>query len=210
MKVTRVPVGHLETNCWVVADEHNKMAVIDPGGDVSRIEKVVDDGFVEAVILTHGHFDHVGACDEVADENGSFVWAHVDEVKALKTAHGTGGWEFGMETPVPHIDLTCTDGTIIEVGSLRFEVMHTPGHTPGSICLFVTDETDGSHHLFSGDTLFAGSIGRTDFTGGDDEMMEDSLRRLSTLPADTFVYPGHGPASTLEREAEVNPYWPSE
>lgn len=209
MKITRVPVGHLETNCWVVVGERDRAVVIDPGDDAEVIFSVLGSARVEAVILTHGHFDHVGAVDEVADDMGAFVWAHTDEVKFLKNEYGTGGREFGLETPVPKMDLTATDGGVIEVEDMKFEVMHTPGHTPGSICLLLQDTVTGERHLFTGDTLFARSIGRTDFFGGDDEAMDESLARIAALPFDTHVYPGHGPATTLQAESMTNPYWPS-
>jgi len=210
IEIRQVPAGHLQANCYIVTSGGHGI-VVDPGGDEDRIYEIIDgmgDTRIDAVVLTHGHFDHVAASDSVADDTQSFVYAHKDEVKALRSEHGTGGREFGMETPVPLVDHQVEDGQVIAAGDLRFEVIHTPGHSPGSMCLLLHDSATGQRHLFTGDTLFAGSIGRTDFPGGNDEAMERSLERLSVLPADTRVYPGHGPVTTLEREAAVNPFWP--
>lgn len=211
LKIERLPLGDLQTNCYVVVGPDNHGAIIDPGDEPHRVFALLDTmpGLrVDAVILTHGHFDHVGASDEVADDVQGFVYAHEREAAALAGKHGTGGREFGMEVPVPLIDFRVADGAVIEAGSLRFEVMHTPGHTPGSMCLYLRDPETGEGHLFTGDTLFASSIGRTDFPGGDDVAMETSLEILAKMDPATAVYPGHGTTSTIAREAATNPFWP--
>ncbi|MCL2024955.1 MAG: MBL fold metallo-hydrolase [Coriobacteriia bacterium] len=209
MDVVRVPVGVLETNCWIIECPDGGVVVIDPGDDTDTINEAIAERPVHAVILTHGHFDHVGAADEVADDNSSFVWAYETEVTALEGELGRGGELFGVEITKPKIDRTVIDGDVIETGGLRFEVLHTPGHTPGSMCLLVADPQTGEQHLFSGDMLFAGSVGRTDLPGSIPEEMEPSLERLAAnLPSTTQVYPGHGPVTTIEREQQVNPFWP--
>lgn len=212
IRIERHPLGHLQANCYLVIGPDNHAAVIDPGGEARLLFERLDADRtiqVDAVILTHGHFDHVGASDEVADDVRGFVYAHEREVAAMAGEHGTGGREFGMETPVPLVDFRVADGARIEVGSMVFEVMHTPGHTPGSICLLLRDPATGEAHLFSGDTLFAGSIGRTDLAGGNEVAMDESLERLAKLDPATNVYPGHGTKTTIAREAAVNPFWPA-
>lgn len=211
IRIERLPLGDLQANCYVVVGPDNHAAIIDPGDEPQRVFALLDTmpGLrVDAVILTHGHFDHVGASDEVADDVHGFVYAHEREAAALAGKHGTGGREFGMEVPVPLIDFRVTDGAIIEAGSMSFEVIHTPGHSPGSMCLLLRDAETGAQHLFSGDTLFAGSIGRTDFPGGDDIAMDESLERIAKLSPETHVHSGHGPSTTLANESAANPFWP--
>lgn len=211
IRIERLPLGDLQANCYVVVGPDGHAAVIDPGDEPHRVFALLDtmpDVRVDAVVLTHGHFDHVGASDEVADDVQGFVYAHEREAAALAGKHGTGGREFGMEVPVPLIDYRIADGAVIQVGQMSFEVIHTPGHTPGSMCLMLRDSETGAQHLFSGDTLFAGSIGRTDFPGGDDIAMEESLEKLAALAPATHVHPGHGPSTTIGHEAVVNPFWP--
>lgn len=214
IKINRVVVGHLETNCWVVSNDSGDVAVIDPGDDTDAICEVID-GLdvphknVGAIILTHGHFDHVGSADEVADDNSSFVYMSDKEFSFLQGEQGTGGREFGQETPIPIVDFKVKDLDTIEVGSLEFKVMLTPGHTPGGMCLMLQDDVDSErYYLFSGDTLFAQSIGRTDLPGGDENKMTQSLERLDTLPKNVEVFPGHGTTTTLETERALNTYWP--
>jgi len=209
MKIERLPVGPLETNCWIIEDSEGGVTVIDPGDETDVINEAIASRPVRAVILTHGHFDHVGSADEVADDNSSFIWAHEKEIEALKGELGRGGEMFGVETPKPKIDRTVKGGDEIEAGDLRFKVVDTPGHTPGSMCLFLKDPATGEEHLFTGDMLFAGSIGRTDLPGSVPEEMEPSLEMLADRFAhDVKVYPGHGPTTTIARESMVNPFWP--
>ena len=214
IKIDRVVVGHLETNCWVVSNDKGDIAIIDPGDDTEAICATVDKlelpgKNVGAVILTHGHFDHVGSADEVADDNGSFIYMSDTEFNFISGEQGTGGREFDLETPVPIVDFKLNDNDLIEVGTLSFRVMMTPGHTPGSMCLLLQDDVDEQkYYLFSGDTLFAQSVGRTDLAGGDETKMTQSLERLDTLPQRVEVFPGHGTTTTLERERAVNQYWP--
>lgn len=214
MKIQRVVVGQLETNCWVVSNDSGDVAVIDPGDDTDAICAAIDGlGFkaphVGAVILTHGHFDHVGAADEVADDNGSFIYLSSPEHEFIQGEQGTGGRQYGLETPAPIVDYQVEDGQTIAVGDLKFEVIFTPGHTPGGISLVLHNAEDDSWHLFSGDTLFAGSVGRVDLDGGDEAALTQSLEKIAQLPPQTHLYPGHGPASTLAHEASYNTYWPA-
>lgn len=214
IRIDRVVVGNLETNCWIVSNDAGDIAVIDPGDDTDAICDVIDSlelpqKNVGAVILTHGHFDHVGSADEVADDNGGFIYMTAREFAFLQGKAGTGGRPFEQETPVPIVDFQVKEGDTIEVGALSFKVMLTPGHSPGSMCLLLQDNVDEQHYyLFSGDTLFARSIGRTDFEGGDEEKMNQSLERLDTLPERVDVFPGHGTTTTLETERASNPFWP--
>lgn len=210
MKLLSVPVGPLATNCYLLYNDAGDVVVIDPGDDTDDIQAAFDsipgdNKKVHAVILTHGHFDHLGAANEVADDLSSFIYISAREHEFLQEKEDTGGREYGLEVEVPIIDFEVKDGDIIAAGALKLEVMETPGHSPGSMCLKV--EEGDAKFLFTGDTLFAGSIGRVDFEGGDEEAMTASLERLAELDPGFMVLPGHGPASSLAREAQVNPYW---
>ena len=192
MKLTSLSAGSIGTNCYILYEETSKAAVVvDPSDEAvlaaARIESLGLD--VKAVLLTHGHFDHCGEAAKIADKAGVPIWMHpADRALPSWLTHGL------PETR----DLS--DGETLDFDDLRFTVIHTPGHTPGSVCFRCGD------WLFAGDTLFAGSCGRTDLPGGSGADMAASLRRLAALDGDCTVYPGHGEATTLEAERKRNPY----
>lgn len=194
MKIITLVLGPLETNCYLVSDEKSGLcAVIDPATRSAKIlETVQAHGWrVGCILLTHAHFDHTGAL-------GSLHAALPDVpiyVHALDADNNTN-----MSNGNLVYTDTYADGGIVSCGGLTFRVLHTPGHTPGSVCL----QCEGA--LFTGDTLFAGSYGRTDFIGGDEAAMRRSLARLGRLEGDCTVLPGHGEDSTLDYERRTNPY----
>ena len=192
MKIYTLPLGQLETNCYLVADGDGVAAVIDPAAAPERILQTARDSglTIQAILLTHGHFDHVGAVAGLTQALRCPVWMHENELTLP---------EYLTDGPLYYTD-GYGEGDTVTAGKLNFSVLHTPGHTPGSVCLRCEDA------LFSGDTLFAGSCGRTDFSGGSGSEMCRSLRRLAQLPGDLAVYPGHGEATTLAREKRENPY----
>nr|MBQ8244887.1 MBL fold metallo-hydrolase [Oscillospiraceae bacterium] len=191
MKILTMPVGAYQTNCYMVWGEGDKCVLIDPGYEANvLLEQVEKQGKqLEVIFLTHGHFDHVGAVKDIAAETDCKVYIHPQEL-ALPEALTAGKLYYTH---------TYDEGDTVTAAGLTFEVLHTPGHTPGGVCLLCEDT------MFSGDTLFAGSCGRTDFPGGDWNTIRVSLRRLAKLPRDYKVLPGHAEASTLSREKKTNP-----
>lgn len=205
MTATRLTLGPLETNCWLADDgAGGPLVVIDPAGDAEELLAAVAGRDVSAIVLTHGHFDHLGAVNELLAGTGCPLLVHTADAPMITTPSGTGGARWGFDTVAPVADRLLVADDLVESGALELRVLHTPGHTPGSICLW--DETGGD--LFSGDTLFAASVGRTDFEGGDPREMRASIARLAVLPDETRVHPGHGPDTTIGRERRVNPFWP--
>jgi hydroxyacylglutathione hydrolase len=201
----RLVLGELETNCWLASDgEGGPLLVIDPAGDSDELLAAIGDRDVAAVVLTHGHFDHLGAARDVLDATGAPLLVHEADADAILTPEGSGGAPFGSDATAPPADRLLHEGDLVEAGTLRLVVLHTPGHTPGSICLHAVDDAE----LFCGDTLFAGSVGRTDFAGGDPLAMRRSIARLAMLPGETRAHPGHGPDTTIAREQRVNPFFP--
>jgi glyoxylase-like metal-dependent hydrolase (beta-lactamase superfamily II) len=199
MLIKTIPVGALEANCYILADEATGDAIIvDPGDEPDIILEQAEGLTVRYIILTHAHFDHVGAVNEIREETGAEVALHEADFEVYQTAKDHAAfWGFEIEPPqMPTIALK--DGDEILVGSLSFTIIHTPGHSPGGMCLY----SDGA--LITGDTLFAGSVGRTDLQGGDMKQMKESFRRLMGLPDDTTVLPGHGPSTTIGIEKEHN------
>jgi glyoxylase-like metal-dependent hydrolase (beta-lactamase superfamily II) len=202
------PVGPFQCNCTVLACGDTKEAVIiDPGGGTERIREIAEhyDLTVKAIIHTHAHLDHIHATREVKDEHGGEICLHRGDLplyQGIRVQAAMFGWEVDDVVPVERF---IEDGDQIAFGKRSAVVIHTPGHTPGSVCFEV--EADGAPLLFAGDTLFRRSIGRTDLPGGDSRQILTSIRdRLYTRNLDTLVVPGHGATTTLGEEARQNPF----
>ncbi len=204
MILETLAVGPLMCNCSIVADDASREAiVIDPGGDPERILEVIRrrDLKVRGIIHTHTHIDHVGATSEVQEATGAPARVHDKDMFLYRMLPVQAGL-VGVSVPrTAQFDRPLDEGEVVRAGSLDVAVLHTPGHTPGSLSFVL------GNVVFTGDTLFAGSIGRTDLWGGDFDAIVASIRgKLLTLPEDTIVVAGHGPPSTIGDEARVNPF----
>lgn len=204
MKFTRLPLGIYQANCYVLYDEKtNETAVIDPGGDFSEIRSYIEANAlkVKYIIITHGHGDHIGALNELKKYTDAVLCIHKEDQEMLKSSRLNFSTLMGYPAVTMKADKLLEDGDILELGDIKLNIIHTPGHSRGGICIYC-----GSS-LFSGDTLFAGSIGRTDLSGGSyDEIIASIKDKLLVLPDDTAVYPGHGPSSTISNEKSNNPF----
>lgn len=203
MIVRILTVGPLAENCIIVYDEKSKDCVIvDPGADGEDILEEVENLNVKAILATHGHLDHVGQVGFLKKMlNIPFYMNEKDEF--LINNDIFPGFAFMLKaTKCPSPDFYIKDGDILTFGSLELTVMETPGHTPGSVCFYNKKEKV----LISGDTLFAGSVGRVDLPGGNPQEMEKSLKKLMELPEETVVYPGHGGKTTIGKEKRTNPF----
>lgn len=206
-----LPVGWLQCNCSVVGDPATREAVvIDPGDEVEGILEIIarHDLKVRAIVNTHAHIDHVGGLYQMKQATGAPVLMHPEDLELYRHLDVQASW-IGMTTPqTVEVDSFLKEGDSVRWGGLEARVMHTCGHTPGSICLYLPAEPrDSVGRLFAGDTLFAGSIGRTDLWGGSFEGIMRSIHtKLLALPDETLVYPGHGPSTTIGAERETNPF----
>ena len=196
MNIKTLPVGQLETNCYVVVNEQRlECVVIDPGDESNTILDYIEENKLKccAILLTHGHYDHVGAVKEIMEQTGCEMYINPRDEGYEP---GMSGMKFKMPEGGKYYD----EGDVITAAGLEFKVLATPGHTPGGVCLICDNA------LFTGDTLFRGSCGRTDLPGGSMRREMASLKRLCALPGDYEVYPGHMDSSTLERERRFNHY----
>lgn len=203
MILERLVVGPFASNCYIVGSEiTSEGMIIDPGDEAGEILNKVKDFQldIKSIVLTHGHIDHIGAVKEVSEATGAEICVHTDDAQSLK------GWRvgsiLGSSYPAPPPpDRLLKGGDSIDIGDLHFLALHTPGHTPGGICLL------GEGVVFTGDTLFNYGVGRTDLIGGSHNQLLNSLHtKLMVLPDDTIVYPGHGPETTIGAERRTNPF----
>ena len=202
MKVKTLTVGPLAENCFIVFEENSKDAVvIDPGADGDFILNELKDLNVKAILATHGHLDHIGQVGYLKEINVPFYMNKKDEFLINNEIFPNFAYIVkAARCPSPDFDVK--DGNVLKFGNLEFQVIETPGHTPGSVCFFNKKEKI----IFVGDTLFKGSVGRTDLPGGNGKMLEQSLKKLMELPEDTVVYSGHGPKTTIGIEKRTNPF----
>jgi hydroxyacylglutathione hydrolase len=201
VKIETIVVGPLQVNCYVVYDDKSLDAlVIDAGDEPDKILKFVKSKNlkVSRIICTHAHFDHTGGIATLREKTGAKVMLHIDDLEIYSRIESQGAlWGFHVVQP-PHPDLFLRDGEEVVIGEAKLKVMHTPGHSPGGICLVA----DGI--VFTGDTVFAGSIGRTDFYGGSIEALKVSFKKVLSLPPETKLLPGHGNWTTVEDEWQQN------
>jgi glyoxylase-like metal-dependent hydrolase (beta-lactamase superfamily II) len=201
-----LPVGPLQCNCSVIGDETSREAiVIDPGDDIEDVLALVRKHRlqVKQIVITHAHIDHVGGAMKLRAATGAPILLNQNDHALLKMLDVQAAW-IGVASPGKvQIDQNLRDADVVKAGSLAAQVLHTPGHTEGSVCLYFSAE----NKLIAGDTLFAGSIGRTDLPGGSYQKILQSLhQRVLALPDETVVVPGHGPTTTIGEERENNPF----
>ena len=210
----KLPVGMLQCNCLIIGDPKSREAiVIDPGDEVERILGLLGRYklTVKVIVSTHAHIDHVGGLAKLHQYTGAPVMMHNDDLPLYHGMEVQAAF-LGMETPeLVDVDHLLKEGDTLSWGSFQANVIHTPGHSPGSVSLYLPKDTGSvkltQPQLFAGDTLFAGSIGRTDLWGGSFDQIMDSLKsKLLQLPDDTVVHPGHGPTTSIGHERHSNPF----
>jgi hydroxyacylglutathione hydrolase len=201
-----LPVGPLQCNCSIIGDETTREAmVVDPGDDIAQVLAIIEKHNLQVrqIIITHAHIDHVGGAMKLRQATGAPIVMNQNDYALVKMLDVQAAW-LGMAPPGEvKIDRSLGDGDKIDAGPLAANVIHTPGHTEGSVCLFFPAQ----QKLIAGDTLFAGSIGRTDLPGGSfDKIIRSLKEKVLALPDETVVVPGHGPLTTIGEERESNPF----
>ncbi len=204
LTIESMELGELQTNCYLIAEnQSSKAVVIDPADEGDRIVQMIQqrEWILEKILLTHGHYDHIGGLNTLREKADVEVWIHRADAEMLVDAVKNLSLFVGSAYTSREADGFLIEGEIITIGSTEMEVLHTPGHTQGSVSFL------GSGFVVVGDTLFQGSIGRTDFPGSSSEALIDSIRqKLLILPGETKVYPGHGPQTTIDAERRGNPF----
>lgn len=204
MTVKKLIVGPMEANCYILADEKTKRAIIiDPGDEAEKILRKVNAEELEIIYIvnTHAHIDHIGANDMIREETGACLLIHSADAPFLEDPEMNLSIMIDKKRKFSSPTKMLEEGDQIRVDGISLRVLHTPGHTPGSICLHVKDK------LFTGDTLFAGSVGRTDLPGGNLLDLENSIKeKLLVFSDEVIVYPGHGPQTTIGKEKQDNPF----
>jgi hydroxyacylglutathione hydrolase len=207
MKWFRLPLGPIQTNCYVLSEKDGTCLIIDPGDEGSKLHNWLREKQLNpiAILLTHAHFDHIGAVDYIRDSFKVPVYLHKRESKWLSDPSLNGSKNFMMVQPmtVKAADQLIEKEELLSIGAFRFQILETPGHSPGSVSYYFENE----RLVLSGDALFQGSIGRTDLVGGDGKQLIKSIHdKLLTLPEDTLVLSGHGPETIIEDEMNSNPF----
>ncbi|MBU9712245.1 MBL fold metallo-hydrolase [Evansella tamaricis] len=207
MNWKQIALGPLQTNGYVLYGDNKEGVMIDPGGDAKRLLTFIGEQeiTIKGILLTHAHFDHIGAVDAIRRAFHAPVYLHTKEKDWLTDPllNGSGLFEGIPEIKTDSADIFISDETPIKIGSMEFTVYETPGHSPGSVSFYVPDE----NVIFSGDVLFHGGVGRTDLPGGDQDTLLNSIHeKLLTLPDETIVANGHGPVTTIGKEKEINPF----
>ena len=205
MIIEKLVVGELQANCYIIADEKTRRAlVIDPGEEAEKILGVITQNELKVIYIvnTHAHIDHIGANDIIRENTGASLLIHSADAYLLKDMEMNLSTIMNEERgPLLPPTRVLEDGDEIKVDQICLQVLHTPGHTPGSICLYVKDR------VFAGDTIFAGGVGRVDLPGGNFTDLQNSIReKLLTLPKEVIVHPGHGPDTTIGKEKKSNPF----
>ena len=203
MIIDKIVEPYFGENMYILIDEETKKcAVVDPGGASDKILNYIKRNSLELeyILLTHGHGDHIGAVNTIKSRTNAKVVAHNDEQELLNDNRKNLSYSMHCGPQELNADIYVHDKEKLELGNLKLSFIHTPGHTKGSMCIRVNDD------MFTGDTLFAGSIGRTDLYGGDYKQIEKSLRKLAKYEDKVKIHPGHGPSSTLGIEKMSNPY----
>lgn len=201
-KIMKLVVGELQENCFILFDENKDAFVVDPGGSSENIiEAIEKNGLnIKYILLTHGHFDHVGAVAALVKKYKAPVYMSKDDRAFLESPKEVRASSFGMQIEAADVDVFVKEGDEISFSEGTIKVIETPGHTLGSVCYLF------ENYLFAGDTLFNGSIGRTDFPESDHSLMIESLKKLKKLDDDIYVLSGHGPESQISYEKMTNPY----